>query len=321
MIKSKKVTILYHDNCVDGFTAAWVASLAVKKNGLEHVTSYKAVNYNQNWNEMGIPALCCDADVFVLDFSFPREYMLHLRDISRSIEVHDHHITSQKDCEGLDFCFFDNTKSGAMLAWERFFPDNGGLPGPMKIVKYVQDYDLWKFELEDSEEINAYIHCMEKTFPNWEKLASELNMHSDKPIYYGKGILQLMAHQIQAAIKYPILVNIDGHFVYAINLSTSNLISKTVGALAKLEPESFAASFFMRQDGKWIFSLRSTDKGIDVGEIAKRQGGGGHKNAAGFESSNLLSFLVACEKPNCRSNACIKTITNDGVNYYCKSHS
>lgn len=35
-------------------------------------------------------------------------------------------------------------------------------------------------------------------------------------------------------------------------------------------------------DGR-IFSLRSTDAGADVSEIAKRYGGGGHRNASGFK--------------------------------------
>lgn len=37
-----------------------------------------------------------------------------------------------------------------------------------------------------------------------------------------------------------------------------------------------------RNDGKRVFSLRSTPDGIDVSEIAKARGGGGHRNAAEF---------------------------------------
>ncbi len=36
--------------------------------------------------------------------------------------------------------------------------------------------------------------------------------------------------------------------------------------------------------GKTAWSLRSTEEGIDVSEIAKRHGGGGHRNAAGFRA-------------------------------------
>jgi uncharacterized protein len=43
----------------------------------------------------------------------------------------------------------------------------------------------------------------------------------------------------------------------------------------------FAACFWI--DGKEMaFSLRSAPDGLDVSEIAKRFGGGGHQHAAGF---------------------------------------
>jgi nanoRNase/pAp phosphatase (c-di-AMP/oligoRNAs hydrolase) len=39
------------------------------------------------------------------------------------------------------------------------------------------------------------------------------------------------------------------------------------------------------------WSLRSTDKGIDVAELAKRHGGGGHKQAAGFEEDQSTADI------------------------------
>jgi nanoRNase/pAp phosphatase (c-di-AMP/oligoRNAs hydrolase) len=57
------------------------------------------------------------------------------------------------------------------------------------------------------------------------------------------------------------------------------------------EPPPFAGSFFLTQDADGdetaVFSLRSSDRGVDVGEIAKSfeykgRTGGGHRNAAGF---------------------------------------
>ena len=47
------------------------------------------------------------------------------------------------------------------------------------------------------------------------------------------------------------------------------------------EGELFSASYFDTPDGR-KFSLRSKDTGLDVSEIAKRYGGGGHARAAGF---------------------------------------
>ena len=71
----------------------------------------------------------------------------------------------------------------------------------------------------------------------------------------------------------------DGHSVLVANATV--LYSDIAGELAKGRP--FGAVYFDRADGKRQWSLRSTDEGVDVSEIAKVHGGGGHKNAAGYE--------------------------------------
>ena len=48
------------------------------------------------------------------------------------------------------------------------------------------------------------------------------------------------------------------------------------------EGEPFAACYWDTPEGR-VFSLRSSSDGVDVSEIAKQFGGGGHKNAAGFK--------------------------------------
>lgn len=45
--------------------------------------------------------------------------------------------------------------------------------------------------------------------------------------------------------------------------------------------EAFAGCYWDTPKGR-VFGLRSTDEGVDVSEIAKQFGGGGHRNAAGF---------------------------------------
>jgi nanoRNase/pAp phosphatase (c-di-AMP/oligoRNAs hydrolase) len=46
----------------------------------------------------------------------------------------------------------------------------------------------------------------------------------------------------------------------------------------------FAATYYDTTDGR-VFSLRSSAEGLDVSEIAKRLGGGGHAKASGFKVS------------------------------------
>jgi hypothetical protein len=54
---------------------------------------------------------------------------------------------------------------------------------------------------------------------------------------------------------------------------------------AAREPAKFGATWFQRGNGQYVYSLRSTADGIDVSEVARKYGGGGHRNAAGFRVS------------------------------------
>jgi nanoRNase/pAp phosphatase (c-di-AMP/oligoRNAs hydrolase) len=68
-------------------------------------------------------------------------------------------------------------------------------------------------------------------------------------------------------------------------VNTNALISEVTHELAKNEP--FAASWYLRADGRVRWSLRSTEDGIDVSKLALTLGGGGHKHAAGFHTDKL----------------------------------
>ena len=69
-------------------------------------------------------------------------------------------------------------------------------------------------------------------------------------------------------------------------INTTFAISELVDALAEGKP--FAAGWFQRDDGRFVYSLRSRKGGIDVSEIARQYGGGGHRNAAGFTQEKMI---------------------------------
>lgn len=55
--------------------------------------------------------------------------------------------------------------------------------------------------------------------------------------------------------------------------------------LSKYPDAPFTACWFRRADGQIQYSLRSEDSRLDVSEVAKSLGGGGHRNAAGFQQA------------------------------------
>ena len=60
---------------------------------------------------------------------------------------------------------FDTTQSGCELTWKYLYADHCPVPA---ILRYVGDRDLWKFELEMSEEVNLAIAAMKEDFAVWE---------------------------------------------------------------------------------------------------------------------------------------------------------
>lgn len=259
-------TVIYHADCADGFTAAFCAW---RRFG--DTARYVPAHYGDK------PPDCAGDDVFVVDFSYPRATLESLRRTTASLLVLDHHKSARADLEGLDYCKFDMARSGAALAEAEF------CSGQSKLVAYVQDRDLWTWALPNSREVSAYIAAVPRNFAAWLTLARELENDTADIVNRGSGALATINAYVIANVSHARKVEIGGHIVPCIN--TTFAISELIGELA--EDSDFAVGWFQRQDGMFVYSLRSRGD-FDVSEIAKMYGGGGHKRAAGFTVEAML---------------------------------
>jgi oligoribonuclease NrnB/cAMP/cGMP phosphodiesterase (DHH superfamily) len=192
------------------------------------------------------------------------------------------------DLADLPFTHFDMNKSGAVLAWEYFHPNE---PIPL-LLAYVQDYDLWTKELSHTEENKAWRGSFARTFDSWQEMA--LTVSRDR-IWEAEGeaILRSEKMHIQHRVSQAFEVTIDTHVVLAVN--ETQYYSEVAGELAKDTRYPFGACFFIRSDGLKIWSLRS-DRNLgdfDVSAVAKLRGGGGHRNAASFKESAEHPILLS----------------------------
>lgn len=269
-----KALILYHGDCTDGFTAAWAAR---KKLGDD--AECAPVHYGQP------PPDCAGRDLHILDFSYPRAVMEELIRQCASITVLDHHKTAAAELAGLETAgtiLFDMARSGAMMAWQHYCPSEP----PPPLVQYVQDRDLWKWELPKSREYSAAIASYPKDWQTWDTLAAAA---PSALISDGEAILRYQAGVVENAVRKAAPALLGEHRVLCTNCTT--LISEVAGRLAEGRP--FGVTYFVRSDGKWIYSLRSDASGLDVSLIAKSHGGGGHPRAAGFESNGPAHKEIA----------------------------
>lgn len=273
-----KPLVIYHAGCWDGFCAAWVARKA-----LGDIDGHAAHYGTQPPDVRG-------REVYVLDFCYPFDVMAEMAAQSSAFTVLDHHKTAERTVADLEAMFISHNmagrarygveKSGARMAWE-FFGYIGGWEGMLSpwLVDYTEDRDLWRHALEGTREINAALRSYPLDFELWDRFAQK---DPRSTFYYEGAAIRRREQQIvEEHTRHAREVEMAGHRVKAVNATV--LFSEIAGELAKGQP--FGACYFDRFDGKRQWSLRSDPNGVDVSEIAKAYGGGGHKHAAGFEAS------------------------------------
>jgi hypothetical protein len=245
-----KTLVLYHSNCLDGFTAAWAAWCKYGDSA-----EYVPVQYGPGQK---VPEVA-GRDV-------------HSK--ARSLLVLDHHKTAAADLEGLPFCTFDMNRSGAGIAWDELHAERRP-----PLINYVEDRDLWRFALPCSKEINAFIGTHDQNFKAWTELSDTVRTSFGHAISAGGAVLRSTARYVEQMAKEARIVEFAGHRVPVVNAPYIH-VSELAGHLAEGQP--FAAAWYQQADDTYKYCLRSKDNGVDVSEIAKRYGGGGHRGAAGF---------------------------------------
>jgi len=280
---------IWHKGCVDGWTSAWV---------VRNYFGPKVDLWPGVYGEPPPDTLVAGRNVLMVDFSYKRNVIEDMRGKAKSIMILDHHKTAEEDLAlyayshdwaagpyfprpGECFAVFDMEQSGAGLCWRFLFP-RAPLP---KLVQHVQDRDLWLFRLNGTAEINLVLYSHDFTFENWDAIADRLERPGSwEAVVMEGGALNRQHMKTCRALVHETMkvVKIGGVLMPACN--APYMFASEMGNLMAREPQNtsrMAACWYERGDGRRVFSLRSVGE-ADVSEIAKRYGGGGHRNAAGF---------------------------------------
>jgi len=255
--------VIYHASCPDGFAAAWAV-----------------------WKRSGpvelLPARHGDAppleqargrSVYVVDFSYPREQTQALAGAASEILVLDHHKTAEDALRGLPYCVFDMQRSGAGLTWDQLHES----PRPW-LIDYVEDRDLWRFDLEDSREISLWIGCCPHDLAGFDAMASlPIATVVEQARGCARHLDALVAHATQQART----VDLAGEPCVCVNTGYIG-ISEVLHALLEQHGVRLALGWYVTASGALACSLRSTDA-LDCSAIATSFGGGGHPRASGFQ--------------------------------------
>ncbi|MGE0525863.1 MAG: phosphoesterase [Bdellovibrionales bacterium] len=262
--------VLYHSKCYDGFGAAYAAW---KKFG--NSAKYIAVSYGYP-----VPEMPGATEVFIVDFSYPRDVIEEIA-ARVPLTVLDHHKTAKEALEPLirpdgynPRVVFDMERSGAKITWEYLHRT----PCP-PLIEHISDRDLWQFKLDGTAKIHKALVALPMDFEVWDQLDCE-QLKKD-----GEVCERLYSQLVHNIVESAWLGEIDGKLCAMVNTSFawSEVGEALLEKYANQPGVKFAASFTVFRD-QTMWSLRSKGD-FDVSAIAKKFGGGGHKNAAGFKAA------------------------------------
>lgn len=276
----ERTLVIHHGGCPDGFGAAYAIYVRFR-DGAECSCDFVEGVHGQ------APPEVTWRDVYVVDFAYPRPVLKEMCRTAGSVTVIDHHITAVQELAGLEKehgnlrLVFDMDKSGAVLAWEFFH----GTPPP-RLLLHIQDRDLWRFELDGTNDIHAALMSKPFDFTAWSEYCDGSGA-LERLIAEGNAINRYRRRMIEEHRGSTVITTIAGYRVPVVNCY-EDIMSDLIGELAIGHP--FAAGY---QDHgtlrKW--SLRSSRDGVDVAEIAARFGGGGHPHSAGF-TTQLPEYML-----------------------------
>ena len=276
---SMKPLIIYHGNCADGFSAAWCFWRKYHDSA-----DYVAGVYQQD------PPAVAGRDVYLVDFSYKAPVVARMLEQANSVTLIDHHKTAIDDLRPLKEAeiatngngmgdrfgwFCDLNRSGATLAWDYLNP---GEPRPL-LLGHIEDRDLWRFKLAGTREIQAFVFSHEYTFEQWDRLMAADPVELMKMTAAGAAIERKHHKDVVELVGVcKRRMTIAGHDVPVASLPYT-MVSDAAHLMAQGEP--FAACYWDTAEGR-TFGLRAADSGLDVSDVARNYGGGGHAKAAGF---------------------------------------
>ena len=174
---------------------------------------------------------------------------------------------------------FDINHSGAVLSWQYFHP-NKATP---TLLKHIEDRDTWNWKIANSKEILAYFDLFNFDFKIWDNIIEKFDddeITRKKFRQNGELLMRQWNNLCDKIIEEDAMeVEFEGYRTYSVNVSS--VFSSDLGNLLSKKLPPMAIGWHQSNDGNFRVSLRS-DGTLDVSEIAKKYGGGGHKSAAGF---------------------------------------
>lgn len=280
--------VFYHSADLDGHCSGAICRYFLEEMGIKPVM--RGINYG---GDFPFEQLCPNDKVYMVDFCLqPEHQMQKLKDMCEELIWIDHHESSIKalndfDCSGIQVI----GTAGCELCWG-FFTAETPIP---QVVKLLGRYDVWDQSNKGLWRTIIYPFQMGMRLYDMrpesnDNMAEWRNLFCDRPkdietiANKGKVVERYQVNQNERLMYSSFEIDFDDKQWIAVNAVGNSQIFES-----KYDPEKHHGMLgFSNKGGKyWTVSLYSTRPDVDVSEIAKRNGGGGHKGAAGFQCADL----------------------------------
>lgn len=270
--KKHGAVLCFYNDDADGRCGAAIVRRALGKSVILHPTDY------------GDPVPWGTVErvkqIIITDFSFPKETMEQMMATTSLIWI-DHHKTAMEALASLEDIpgKRDLNQAACVLTWDYFFPE---VPLP-KAVAYIGDRDIWKHEFPETKAFNEGLFFKDNRPFNdelWDPLFDDDHAFISGLIERGEVLYQARMLTIERVIRRQgFEVDFNGYRTLAVNGHTSGDLGE---AIRRRGYEIGYCYQEAEQNGDLMTFVTLYSDQIDVSEIAKKYGGGGHAGAAGF---------------------------------------
>lgn len=249
----------------------------------------RMIEIEHGFDEGWLMSMCVGwhvSKIYIVDFSFSEEIFCsiirHLVVLKKGEIIWiDHHKSAMEKLSEMWHSrkikgFRSIKNSGCVLTWKYFYPEKE-IP---RIVKLVEDYDLWKFKYGDQTkyfaEFNRFFNLHNFLyFLNNSDGTIELAINDGKIMYLDK--LMRIKERLKKGEGKEIIFK--GYKTLLIN-NTEFFDGSLLGNEICADGYDVALKYGFKET-QIVFGLNSKGR-VDVSKIAMGFGGGGHKNASGF---------------------------------------
>lgn len=274
-------------NDLDGISC----ELLFRAQDIIHIDEFISCNYGNVASE--VSNTCAGDILYITDLSCDKDTLLNTLDKGVIVVILDHHRSALwlNDIRHPNLTvILDMDKSGTLITFEYLVNAGCAISMYKDYVDAVNSHDLWLRNNDHSSKL-ASLYSLLGRDAYLDRFLSNPNL-----VYTNTEQLILsiekgkMDHAIERALNIVVRrVDTNGN-TYGILYNDSGFTSEVGNAVASIDGIDYAIIVHMHirptpTSTLGVVSLRSTGK-VDVGEIAEKHKGGGHRNAAGFLLEN-----------------------------------